>query len=649
MSHIQYVDELVKEYLLFRGFSQTLKAFDNDLKAEKEKGFRVDKIIDQLMQYIYNYDLTSLRELWGHLDLKLFSRLENYFSPAIRKLENAVLKLYLVNATINNKQDRVQEFFIKMAPELQGHSEWKEWFALPFIKNPEDNPTYSVHFSRQWQETLLVSLHNFLATIFQCMPQPTLLMIDEDTHKLKRLQEENEMLRQRLNESIKIESVSDINPGLTPQQPPIMDDFYIIAQESPLIENPKSLRSLIRNIGGGSSPVLSRKSTASTKKAVESEAASTKRTNTKTKFNCINKTETITKRSISCDSRLSNSRKRDSSIDTSVDRKAKEKNDPSYILLSQEEYTEHKSSIIQCKSNASGSYVATGDADGVVKVWTPIPSPKTVATFITSTANTNKAVTALDWISKNERYFLHGDNSGIIQLHDTRDGKTLWEMQVDSSPIVTLLCNPMESTFVCSVMNSNKSKLLLYDIKTKKLKRTLPMDTTSVESSVALCSTFNHNGQLLITGLSNGNVIIHDLRRNEIIDIINLHDQSSPLIDVELINDYTDICAVTEEGELCQQSLNRGNKIIWETNFKFEKNSIHGKLFTFDQSGSHMLICTETGGNILKMQPDGETNMLELGGHKGTLCCDWSTANQSGACITGGAEGKAWVSTLLSP
>lgn len=45
MSHVQYVDELVKEYLLFRGFSQTLKAFDNDLKAEKEKGFRVRKII----------------------------------------------------------------------------------------------------------------------------------------------------------------------------------------------------------------------------------------------------------------------------------------------------------------------------------------------------------------------------------------------------------------------------------------------------------------------------------------------------------------------------------------------------------------------------------------------------------------------------
>lgn len=49
MSHIQYVDELVKEYLLFRGFSQTLRAFDNDLKAEKEKGFRVSKTSEYIL------------------------------------------------------------------------------------------------------------------------------------------------------------------------------------------------------------------------------------------------------------------------------------------------------------------------------------------------------------------------------------------------------------------------------------------------------------------------------------------------------------------------------------------------------------------------------------------------------------------------
>ncbi|KAF3428012.1 hypothetical protein QLX08_004714 [Tetragonisca angustula] len=642
MSHIQYVDELVKEYLLFRGFSQTLKAFDNDLKAEKEKGFRVDKIVDQLMQYIYNYDLTSLRELWGHLDLRMFSRLESHFTPAVRKLENAVLKMYLVNAAVNNKQDRIQEFFTKMTPELQGHSEWKEWFALPFVKNPEDNPAYSVHFSRQWQDTMLVSLHNFLATIFQCMPQPTLLAIDEDTNKLKRLQEENEALRQRLSESVKIENVMDVNPGPAPQHPPLMDDFYIIAQESPLLENPKTLRNLIRNIGGGSSPVLSRKPGTSIRKVIEPEM-STKRTNTKGKINSINKSEPVSKRSISCDSRLTSSRKRDSSIDAVAERKAKDKIDSTYILLSQEEYTEHKTSIIQCKSNASGSYVATGDADGIIKVWTPIPSPKTVTTFISAPANSNKAITALDWISKNERYFLHGDNNGLIQLHDTRDCKTLWDIQHENSRIITLLCNPTESTFVCSVSDSNEGRLLLYDIKTRKLERTLPME----QNVTALCSAFNHNGQLLITGLSNGNILIHDLRRNEIIDNISCH--ASPVIDIELINDYTNICTQSEDGKLCQRSLNHSGKILWETKIKVEKNTVHGKLFTFDQSGNYMLLCTQTGGNIYKMPPGAQAKILELGGHKGTLCCDWSTANQSGTCITGGAEGKVRVSTLLSP
>ncbi|PBC30266.1 WD repeat-containing protein 91 isoform X1 [Apis cerana] len=643
MSHIQYVDELVKEYLLFRGFSQTLKAFDNDLKAEKEKGFRVDKIVDQLMQYIYNYDLASLRELWGHLDMRMFSRLESHFTPAVRKLENAVLKMYLVNAAVNNKQDRIQEFFIKMTPELQGHSEWKEWFALPFVKNPEDNPAYSVHFSRQWQDTMLVSLHNFLATIFQCMPQPTLLAIDEDTNRLKRLQEENEALKQRLNESVKIENVMDVNPGPAPQQLPLMDDFYIIAQESPLLENPKTLRNLIRNIGGGSSPILNRKPGTSTKKVVESEVISTKRTNTKGKINSINKSEPVNKRSISCDSRLTSSRKRDSSIDTVAERKAKDKIDSTYILLSQEEYTEHKTSIIQCKSNASGSYVATGDADGIIKVWTPIPSPKTVTTFVSTPANSNKAITALDWISKNERYFLHGDNNGLIQLHDTRDYKTLWDIQHENSRIITLLCNPTESTFVCSVSDSNEGKLLLYDIKTRKLERILPME----QNVTALCSAFNHNGQLLITGLSNGNILIHDLRRNEIIDNISCH--ASPIIDIELINDYTNICTQSEDGKLCQRSLNHSGKILWETKIKVEKNTVHGKLFTFDQSGNYMLLCTQTGGNIYKMPPGTQAKILELGGHKGTLCCDWSTANQSGTCITGGAEGKVRVSTLLSP
>jgi hypothetical protein len=48
---------------------------------------------------------------------------------AVRKLENAVLKFYLVNAVMSGKPDKVMEFFAKCTPELIGQPEWKEWFS----------------------------------------------------------------------------------------------------------------------------------------------------------------------------------------------------------------------------------------------------------------------------------------------------------------------------------------------------------------------------------------------------------------------------------------------------------------------------------------------------------------------------------------
>ena len=109
MAHVQYMDELIREYLLYRGFNGTVRAFDLDLKADKEKGFRVDKIIDQLTHYIGLYELNTLRELWGHLDTHVFSMLENHFTPGVKKLENAIFKMYLVDAHLNGKHDFIVE------------------------------------------------------------------------------------------------------------------------------------------------------------------------------------------------------------------------------------------------------------------------------------------------------------------------------------------------------------------------------------------------------------------------------------------------------------------------------------------------------------------------------------------------------------
>ena len=52
MSHIQYVDELIREYLLYRGFSGTLKMFDSELKIDKDKSFRVSKTVSLIFKAV---------------------------------------------------------------------------------------------------------------------------------------------------------------------------------------------------------------------------------------------------------------------------------------------------------------------------------------------------------------------------------------------------------------------------------------------------------------------------------------------------------------------------------------------------------------------------------------------------------------------
>ncbi|XP_057658359.1 WD repeat-containing protein 91 [Diorhabda carinulata] len=263
MAHAQFLDEMIREYLLYKGFGSTLKAFDAELKADKMKSFRVDKIVDQLIYFINNYDLISLRDLWGHLNRHLFSKLESHYLPSVRKLENAVLKMFLINTVFNSKPDKMNEFFVKMTPELQNQAEWKDWFVLPYIKNPEENPTFSLHFTKQWQDTLWVSVHNFLATIIQFMPIPTLMHFEDDATRISKLEERNESLKKRLILLLDRGPQSSVTPCQVEPPQHLLDDFYVIAQENNLGESQaRSLRSIIKNMSSSASPILGRKESA---------------------------------------------------------------------------------------------------------------------------------------------------------------------------------------------------------------------------------------------------------------------------------------------------------------------------------------------------------------------------------------------------
>ncbi|KAL7011582.1 hypothetical protein ACKWTF_014330 [Chironomus riparius] len=260
MAHMQNIEVLVREFLAYRGFLTSLKSFESECKNDRNKSFRVDRIIESIQLAINSSDLQELRDIWRNLDTFFFSKLEQNFSEAVKKLESGLFKVYLVVAQNSGRSEKIADFFVKMASEIHSNADWRDWFYFQFCKSPEEHPSFAVYFTKNYPDTLFLSLHNFLATIFQSMPLPTLMRIESETVQIKKLQEENAKLRNRLQVSQQQQQAmaSGTNQHQSRQQmfmdkktragnvqntneiipfdiqPPVhlVDDFFIIAQES---------------------------------------------------------------------------------------------------------------------------------------------------------------------------------------------------------------------------------------------------------------------------------------------------------------------------------------------------------------------------------------------------------------------------------
>ena len=102
MQALPYLDQLVQEYLLFRGFTRALQAFAADSAADCSCGFQADALASLVFQrLIPHHDGTALVELLEFLQARLFRHLDADLDPAVRKLQvwplhSVVLSSYTV-------------------------------------------------------------------------------------------------------------------------------------------------------------------------------------------------------------------------------------------------------------------------------------------------------------------------------------------------------------------------------------------------------------------------------------------------------------------------------------------------------------------------------------------------------------------------
>ncbi|NWV49571.1 WDR91 protein, partial [Daphoenositta chrysoptera] len=743
-------DELVREYLLFRGFTAALKQLDAEIKADREKGFRVDKIVDQLQQFVQSYDLAALRDYWSYLDRRLFSRLEDVYRPTVNKLKTSLFRYYLVHAIQNGRSDKAQEFFLKQASELQNQAEWKDWFVLPFLPTPDSNPTFATYFSRQWADTFIVSLHNFLSVLFQCMHIlffPVILNFEAECLRSSLIQEENESLRHKLfalqaeSSRMKKEELEVEQTVMHHKLPAYVANMDRLGDsELDMTCNQRSTAHSLQSRGGFLSSFLSQ-----SKKGPSRPTHSSGASPTQTGSMLLGKKEPTNHQSakgkegtVSCkdgkshfsslvageSSSLQQRQKRlqehgkerkellskgtfqgqsaEKKTDTSIaeaepcsDLHAEQtetstkvpgssaeavgvRQEQPFIVLSQEEYGEHHSSIMYCRVDCSGRRVASLDVDGVIKVWSFNPIMQTKASSISKSP-----LLSLEWATKRDRLLLLGSGVGTVRLYDTEAKKNLCEISIDEDMprILSLACSPSGASFVCSAaaqspishidfsvinsggksMNQVPGKLLLWDTKTMKQQLQFSLEPEPIAIN---CTAFNHNGNLLVTGAADGIVRLFDMQQHECAMSWKAHD--GEVYSVEFSYDENTVYSIGEDGKFIQWNIHKIGLKVSEYDLPREATGPfilsgysgykqvqfpRGRLFAFDSEGNYMLTCSSTGGVIFKL--NGEEKVLEsclsLGGHRApVVTVDWSTAMDCGTCLTASMDGKIKLTTLLA-
>ncbi|CAI5708959.1 unnamed protein product [Hyaloperonospora brassicae] len=214
---LPHVDELVMEYLLFRGFTKSFQVFSAERKRDRSQGFDAEQIISQLLVAVQNFQLETVLETWQFFHARFFHHLDASYASILQQLETSLLRLYVINAVKSGHREKAMEFFEMQAEKLNacaaaavdgesGMDTWSRWFILPYIEHPESDSYFQKFFSQSWLEAYVTSLRNFLSLVFRSLPLPKLLAfqletLEEPAMKLRLKVSQSEATRLRMYNS----------------------------------------------------------------------------------------------------------------------------------------------------------------------------------------------------------------------------------------------------------------------------------------------------------------------------------------------------------------------------------------------------------------------------------------------------------------
>ncbi|KAG0292861.1 WD repeat-containing protein 91 [Linnemannia gamsii] len=493
MNSIQHIDELVKEYLLFRGFTNSYKAFEADSKTDKDKGFQADKIIEELYSSIAAMDLTALLDHWRYLDVRYFSRLDHRFAGSVKKFELCLLRYYLIYAIQHKKREKVVEFFEIHGAELQGNQEWVRWFALPSL--------------------LCFNIDRLHRKALQCEIETLQSMIENLRKEIQSSDAEISSLR----DQVALKKVT----GARRRRAASMVEPQVVVHTD--------------DIKGDGLP----------KRAV-SQASQISQTNR------LAVTNARRLRAASDVASIAKSEAGSESSATSTSEEDQARVEEPFIIVSQEIFLEHQSGITHAKFSCEGTLISSCDAENIVRVWAYNGSSAMPPAKIANMSN----ILSLAWETR-DRYIFLGTDVSLVRCFSLESRTVVHEIKTDPQfPRVRYLAySPVEPILVCAVSSSDDSTgaLLSVNVKTMATEHLVLLNEGPEE--VINAFGFNHNGQLVVTGDVGGTIKVYDIR--SLTRIMEWSASSQPILSCTFSFDETFIYSVDAQGQLLQDSVHK--------------------------------------------------------------------------------------------
>ncbi|XP_073111448.1 uncharacterized protein [Elaeis guineensis] len=480
MENMQYAEELLREFLIFRGFTNTLQAFERELSTDIGRSFQVDKVLDLIFSvYIPKYQADKLISLLNFFKQCFSSPSEVLLISTLSKLEVSILRYYIVHALQSGRQDKVVEFFGANGNYLlQKREDWMPWFggsqfsfsffllslssslllslrsclaAIPYVKNPNLDPQFHVYFSKEWFDALLLSFRNFLSEIFNGTRIPALLKISTEKNTVKHLKNDIKQLNHKL---------SQLQALLETKEAEIfrLRNMSPAAQDSSMLQDTSSISDL-------SSENSSKDNGGNPRIKDFSEANTTVPSHLGERILGPNDVDSSGSSNVPQESKselvssslgqppFGNDEARDDlqiSQAVAADSKRdmlREDEFPEIKVDFQETFLGHTSPISRCRFSASGTNIASASMDGTVRIWTYDSSTPTSRN---ATIYCGAEIMSLDWECRSDRLLLVGTADGGIKAWNVDAKRVVCDLSTTTEfpSVLDLKCSPVEPIFV---------------------------------------------------------------------------------------------------------------------------------------------------------------------------------------------------------